>query len=87
MVRGVAEQALGVGVEFDIGAGDSEKDFPVIESPSENHKNIFICKMIVNCLAFSRERLRSVLSNVLLSTSISRSHFQRYCYLERGWND
>ena len=40
MVRGVAEQALGVGVEFDIGAGDSEKDFPVIESPSKNHKAI-----------------------------------------------
>ena len=56
-------------------------------------KLLDICNMIVNCLAFSRERLRSVLSNVLLSTSISwnhfqrKNHFQRYCYLERGWND
>ena len=42
MVRGVAEQALGVGVEFDLGARDSEKDFPVIESPSENHFEIIL---------------------------------------------
>lgn len=40
--RRALEQALGVGVEFDIGAGDSEKDFPVIESPSENHFKIII---------------------------------------------
>ena len=32
MVRGVE---LGVGAELDIGAGDSEEGFPVIESPSE----------------------------------------------------
>ena len=88
MVRGVAEPAVGVGAEkLSIGAGDSEEGFPVIESPSKKPR-IVICKMIVNCLAFSRERLRSILlSNVLLTTSFSRNHFQRYCYPERGWND
>ena len=79
MVRGVE---LGVGAELDIGAGDSEEGFPVIESPSEKPR-IVICKIIVDCLAFSRERLRSV----LISTSFSRNHFQRYRYPERGWND
>ena len=39
MVRGVTEPALGVGAEFDIGAGDTGEDYlphePVIESPSD----------------------------------------------------
>ena len=84
MVRGVAEPAIGVGAEkLSIGAGDSEEGFPVIESPSKK-PIIVICKMIFNCLAFSRERLRSVLSNVLLSTSFSRNHFRDTVILNVG---
>ena len=47
MVRGVE---LGVGAELDMGGGDSEEGFPVIESPSEEPR-IVICKIMVDCFS------------------------------------
>ena len=65
MVRGVAEQALGVGVEFNIGAGDSEKDYPVIESPSESHKTIRYLYRLWHRLRPKREDWIRILWNSL----------------------
>ena len=68
MVRGVE---LGVGAELDIGAGDSEEGFPVIESPSEEPR-IVICKIMVDCFSIqSREAKVSLPFHVLFSQSFS----------------